>query len=197
MDASLIKDGSRYTLRFERRLAHSPKKVWRVLTEREQLRKWFPSDVIGEWTMGAKLRFVFEGGESEGLEEADLQGEVLSVEPMRLLEYRWGESLLRCELIAEGDGCRLIFSESFEDKSIAARNAAGWEMCLANTEAVLKDRAPAEFAMDVWRVAFERYVAEFEPLAGSQQGPPETHPAVVAERRRLEEIADLRLEEKA
>ena len=44
MDASLTKDGSRYTLRFERRLAHSPKKVWRVLTERDQLKKWHQDD---------------------------------------------------------------------------------------------------------------------------------------------------------
>ncbi len=172
MDASLSKDGPRYTLRFERQLAHSPKKVWQVLTDGELLKQWFPCDVVGEWTVGAKLQFVFEKGEGEGIEEADLQGEVLSVEPFRLLEYRWGQSILRCELIAEGDGCRLIFSETFEDGSIAARNAAGWEMCLANMEAVLRDRPPSEFEMEAWRVPFERYVAEFEPLAGPQQGPP-------------------------
>ena len=172
MDASLTKDGPRYTLRFERRLAHSPEKVWRVLTERELLKRWFPSDVVGEWTVGAQLQFVFAGGEAEGVEEADLRGEVLSVEPFRLLEYRWGQSILRCELTAEGDGCRLIFTETFEDGSIAARNAAGWELCLANTEHVLQDRAPAEFEMKAWRVPFERYVAEFEPQAGPQQGPP-------------------------
>ena len=182
MDASLDKDGPRFTLRLERRLADSPNKVWRVLTEREALKKWFPADVDGEWKVGAKLRFVFEGGEGEGLDESDLQGEVLAVEPSRLLEYRWGKNLLRCELIAEGDGCRLIFSESFADGSIAARNAAGWEWCLANLDAVLEDIAPAAFAIDLWRAPFERYVAEFEPLAGPQQGPPSTHPAVVAEK---------------
>ena len=184
MDASLTQEGPRYTVRFERRLAHSPKKVWRVLTEPELLRNWFPSDVVGGWTKGAKLRFVFEGG--EGMEDSDLHGEVLSVEPLRLLEYRWGNSLLRYKLTAEGDGCRLVFSESFDDGSIAARNAAGWEMCLANLEAILEDDAPAQFALDAWRVPFERYVLEFEPLAGSQQGPPESHPAVMAEKAEME-----------
>ena len=182
MGVSLEKDGPRYTLRFERRLARSPQKVWRVLTERELLKQWFPSDVVGEWTVGAKLRFVFDQGAGGAEEGASLQGEVLAVEPARLLEYRWGESLLRFELIAEGDGCCLIFSESFEDGSVAARNTAGWETCLANFEAVSKGASPAEFSLDAWRVLFQGYVTEFEPLAGPQQGPPETHPAVVAEK---------------
>ena len=157
-----------------------------MLTEREALKQWFPSDVVGEWTVGAKLQFVFQGGEGDGLDEAALQGEVLAVEPMRLLEYRWGENLLRCELIAEAGGCRLIFSESFDDGSIAARNSAGWEWCLANLDLVLADAEPAPFVMHEWRASHVRYVAEFEPLAGPQQGPPEKHPAVVAEKAELE-----------
>jgi uncharacterized protein YndB with AHSA1/START domain len=42
MDATLIKDGSRYTVRFERKLAHSPEKVWQSLTERELLQQVVP-----------------------------------------------------------------------------------------------------------------------------------------------------------
>ena len=186
MDASLRKDGPRYTVQLERQLTHSPEKVWRVLTERELLNKWFPSDVVGEWKAGTKLQFVFEGGEGEGAKEEDLRGEVLTVEPGRLLEFTWGKSLLRCELIAEGGGCRLVFSESFEDGSIAARNAAGWELCLDNLGAILEDKKPAEFSLDAWRVPFQRYVEKFQPVAGTQQGPPDTHPAVVEEKAKEE-----------
>lgn len=171
MDASLRNEGPQYTLRFERRLAHSPKKVWRVLTEREALKQWFPCDVVGEWTVGAKLQLIWR--EDEVVDEVYLHGEVLAVEPFRLLEYRWGETFLRFELVAEGDGCRLIFSESFEDRSIAARNAAGWETCLTSLESLLEGRPPEAFSMKVWRVHFERYVSNFEPLVGAQQGPPD------------------------
>ncbi len=160
--------------------------MWRVLTERELLKKWFPSDVVGEWKAGAKLQFVFEGGEGEGPKEEDLRGEVLTVEPGRLLEFTWGKSLLRYELIAEGGGCRLVFSESFEAGSIAARNAAGWELCLDNLGANLEDKKPAEFSLDAWRVPFQRYVEKFQPVAGTQQGPPDTHPAVVEEKAKEE-----------
>ena len=60
MDAALTKSGERYTLALERRLLHSPAKVWRVVTEREYLHQWFPAHVIGEWKVGAELRFEFQ-----------------------------------------------------------------------------------------------------------------------------------------
>ena len=171
MDASLTRVGRRYTLGLERRLSHPPEKVWRVLTERELLRQWFPCDVDGEWKEGAELRFTFLHGEGEGLSEDDLRGEVLAVDAPRLLEYRWGDHVIRCELVPDGGGCRLLFSESFDDPSWGARNAAGWEMCLDNLDLVLEGVAVAKFAVEVWRAKFARYVEKFEPKAGPQQDP--------------------------
>ena len=173
MDATLTKTGKRYTLGLERRLAHAPEKVWRVLTERDLLKQWFPCDVEGEWKVGAPLRFSFLHGEGEGLPEEDMLGEVLTADPPRLLEFRWGTHLLRCELIAEGDGCRLLFSDSFEDASWGARNATGWEFCLENLELLLKGAATAKFVADVWQKKFEHYVGKFEPEVGPQQSMPD------------------------
>lgn len=172
MTASFSTDGRLYTVRFERQLSHSQEKVWGVLTERELLKQWFPCEIVGEWKVGAKLEFPLEGQVAEGAKEEDFHGGVLAVEPPRLLEYRWGRDILRYELNPEGDGCRLVFLHSFEDKSTAARNAAGWEWCFANMDSALAAQPPVEFDMETWGVLFERYVAEFEPQAGSQQGPP-------------------------
>ena len=108
MDASLTKSAERYTLALERRLSHSQHKVWRVVTEKELLNQWFPAHVLGEWKVGAELRFEFQHGEGDDLPEEELRGEVLAVEPERLLEFRWGKHILRCELIPDGDGCRCI-----------------------------------------------------------------------------------------
>ena len=66
MDATLTKNGPRYTLGLERHLAHPPEKVWRVLTERDLLKQWFPCDVEGEWKVGTALRFNFLHGEGDG-----------------------------------------------------------------------------------------------------------------------------------
>ncbi len=176
MDATLKQSGSRYVLALERRLAHPPEKVWRVLTERELLKQWFPCDVAGAWTVGSELRFTFLHGEGDDLPEEDLRGEVRTVEPPRLLEFRWGDHEFRCELVPHEGGCRLLFSESFEDASWGARNAAGWEMCLDNLGLVLDGAAVAKFAVEVWKERFAHYVSKFEPDAGPQQGMPESHP---------------------
>ena len=177
MDAAFTKDGSRFALRLERRLAHSPEKVWRVLTERELLKQWFPCDVEGEWEVGAELRFAFLHDEGEGLSEEDRLGEVLAVEPPRLLEFRWGTHLIRCELVPEEDGCTLHFSHTFDDPSWGARNAAGWELCLDSLDLLLQGGAIAKFAWDAWRPRFARYVKKYEPEFGPQLDPQENHAA--------------------
>jgi uncharacterized protein YndB with AHSA1/START domain len=179
MEATLTKDGTRYTVQFERKLAHPPEKVWRALTERELLRKWFPSDVLGGWEVGSKLQFVFPDEVAGIVDDEDTRGEVLAMEPGRLLEFSWGpSSVFRMELVPEDAGSRLILSETIDDASLAARQAAGWEVCLAGLESVLLIQEPAELASDAWKAPFERYVAKFEPLAGLQQGPPAGPPGV-------------------
>ena len=180
MDATLTKVRSRYRLGLERRLAHPPQQVWRVLTERNLLRQWFPCDVEGEWSVGSELRFTFLHREGEGLSDEELRGEVLTVDPPRLLEFRWGTSQIRCELIPEGNGCRLLFSETL-DASWGARSAAGWEMCLDNLDLLLDGAAIAKFAIDVWRGKFSHYVKKFERKFGPQLEPPIYHSGVEAE----------------
>lgn len=175
MDAEITQAGGRFTLSLERNLPHSPEKVWRVLTERELLKQWFPCDVEGEWKVGAKLRFTFLHGEAEGLSEDDLRGQVVTVDPPRLLEFLWGGHLIRSELIPEGDGCRLLFSEVLVDVSMGARSASGWEMCLENLDLILEGASAARFALDVWRAKYARYVKKFEPLFGPQEQVPESY----------------------
>ncbi len=176
MDCTFTAVGDGYELAFERRLNHPPEKVWRVLTERDLLRQWFPCDVLGEWKVGEGLQFVFQHGEGDGLPEEDLRGEVLAVDPPKLLEFSWGKYRYRCELSPEGDGCLLRFTESLADPSEGARTAAGWEMCFENFEAILQGVEVALFVYEAWQAKFEKYVRKFEPEMGPQQGPPENHP---------------------
>jgi hypothetical protein len=58
----LIDDVLRPAIRLERHLPDPPAVVWQALTEREQLRSWFPCDVVvtgGRWEPGAALTFLF------------------------------------------------------------------------------------------------------------------------------------------
>ena len=176
MGTKLERDGSRYILRVERRLDESPAKVWRALTTRDLLKRWFPCDVQGEWTVGAALRFEFPEGEAEGLSEEELRGEVLTVDEPRLLEFRWGTEVLRYELMPDGDGCRFRLSHSFEDPAWGARNAAGWEMCIENLDLIVEGVGVAKFVAEVWWTKYRHYKAVFEGEYGTQIGPPEGHP---------------------
>jgi uncharacterized protein YndB with AHSA1/START domain len=179
MQATLERDGPRYRLTVERRLAHPPEMVWRVVTERALLRQWFPADVEGEWREGAELRFVFLHGEGEGLSDEELRGEVLVVDEPRRLEFRWGGHHLKFELVPEGSGCLFRLSEGFADPSWGARNAAGWEMCLENLELLVEGGALLKFAADVWRTKFRHYVEKFEGAFGPQHDPSDEHPLLV------------------
>jgi uncharacterized protein YndB with AHSA1/START domain len=162
-DATLLTDGARPALRFERHVPDPPDVVWRALTEREQLRSWFPCDAIvsgGRWEVGAAITFPFA---AEGI-DMTLTGEVLEVDEPNVLAYTWGEDTLRFELAPEGEGTRLVLIDELPPDS-AARNAAGWERCLDRLERV-------EPAPDGWQPRFEHYAATFEPTLGPQKGRP-------------------------
>ena len=135
-------EDGRYAVRFERRLAHAPAKVWRALTETAQLQGWFVeildyerSDLhFGE---GAELTFVAKP-------EHDLpvgHGEVTRFEPPRLLEYTWDTEILRWELEPDGDtGCRLCFTNVLDDRGTAVTVAPGWHAGLDSLAAFLDGR---------------------------------------------------------
>ncbi len=176
MDATLEKHGRLFTLTVERRLAHPIEKVWRVVTEDRLLNQWFPCDVVGDWIVGAELRFNFRNGEEQGLPEEYLYGKVLAVDEPRLLEYTWGSHVMKYELAPDGDGCVLRLSESFDDASWGARNAAGWEMCLDTLQLVLDGAELVKFAADVWKTKFKHYARQFEPHFGHQHDPSDEHP---------------------
>jgi hypothetical protein len=93
-----------------------------------------------------------------------LTGKVLEADEPDLLVFTWGEETLRFELSAAGGGTRLVLIDTLPADA-AARNAAGWDVCL--------DRL-AGLAVDPngWKPRFDAYVAEFEPVIGPQAGPP-------------------------
>lgn len=162
-DATLLSDRSRPAIRLERHLPDPPPVVWRALTERDQLRSWFPSDVIvsgGEWRVGASIDFP----SPPEMPDMTLTGKVLEVHESNTLVFTWGEDTLRFELSPEDGGTHLVLIDELPPGT-AARNAAGWDECL--------DRlAGLEPASDGWERRFQTYSAEFESTLGPQEGPP-------------------------
>lgn len=161
----LVRGGERPRLRFERRLAHPPERVWRALTEDADLAAWFPTTIEGDREAGATLHFNFRGGEAEGFE-----GRLLTWEPTILLEFEWGpDDHLRFELRPDGDGTLLIFTDDFTPVGKAARDGAGWHSCFDGLAAHLDGTTPPERR---WEEVHPAYVERFGAEA-STLGPPE------------------------
>lgn len=123
----------RPVLRFERRLAHRPEKVWRALTEPGELAHWFPATITTRPRIGDTLRFSFDAGAPDG---DYTRGRVLELDPPKVYAFSWAGSVLRFELVPDGDGCLLLFSHTLSgtgtegDLPSVARQAPGWDACL-------------------------------------------------------------------
>jgi uncharacterized protein YndB with AHSA1/START domain len=160
MTATLQTDQGRATLRFERQLNHSQDRVWRAVTDPQELRAWFPAEVIYEQRPGAPMQFDF-GGE-HGLDV--WPGEVLEFDPPRAFAFLWGEDTLRFELAPAGDGTRLVFTHAFDhEPGKPARDAAGWEACFEAFDALLAGTTRGPGDAD-WSGHHERYLERFGHL---------------------------------
>lgn len=173
-DATLDTTGPMPAVRLERRLPDPPAVVWQAITDRDQLKAWFPCDVIvegGRWQVGAAVTFPFP---PEAI-DMTLTGTVLAVDEPTLLSYTWGEGeVLRFELYPDGAGTRLVLTDQLQ-AGWAARNAAGWEDCLDRLAGVPEQQG-------AWKRRFAAYSAAFEPVIGPQEGPPaEYHGEVSAD----------------
>jgi len=162
-----IVDG-RPSVKFERELAHPPGKVWAAVTEPEQLGQWFPTSVQVDLRVGGAMSFGFPDG---GME--DMTGEVTELEPGRVFAFLWGDELLRFEIEPEGDGCRLRLTHFITNEDEAARNAAGWHVCLDRLDELVSAgsaEAPGTEPTDEWREHYDRYVEAGMPAGAAVPG---------------------------
>jgi uncharacterized protein YndB with AHSA1/START domain len=158
-EATLISTGAKPVLRFERFLPQPVETVWRAVTDPVEMRAWFPTRIeIERWEAGAALTHHFDGQPF-----GSLPGTVLECRPPHRLVFTWGEDTIGFELSSVEGGTRFVLTEELSSH-IAARNAAGWEVCL--------ERLVDGMVTEDWAPRFERYRTSFEPLLGAQEGPP-------------------------
>ncbi len=165
--ATLERVGERSILRYRRRLAHPRTKVWRALTEDAHLAAWFPTTLDGTRVAGAPLHFSFRASEGEPFD-----GEMLAFDPPSLMELRWADDVLRFELEPDGSGCVLRLSVTFPEGGKAARDAAGWHVCLERLQGVCDGADVSWPTSEHWRAVHPTYVERLGPEA-SAIGPPE------------------------
>jgi uncharacterized protein YndB with AHSA1/START domain len=175
LDGTLITIDGRPALRFERRYRQPIDRVWRAVTDPDEMARWFPSDVIGERSPGAPLRFddarqqeeADAAGDARRADGPEWTGRVIAVDPPTVFSFTWGSEVLRFELHPDDDGgTRLVFTQLLSHRSVAARNGAGWHGCLAALDDLLGEPAlAAEAAEDDERV-YEAFVVAMGPEPG-------------------------------
>jgi len=171
-DAVIGEQDDRTTLRFERVLRHPPERVWRALTEQDELQAWHPTPFALQPQPGGSVTYAqSERG------QAMPTGEVVEHEPHHRLSYTWGEDLLRFELHPHEDGCLLVLTHVFDDRMKAARDAAGWHLCLQTLASALDDDAAADSSTSEhrlphgWNELNDEYQQRFG-IAPEQATPP-------------------------
>lgn len=127
----ILRDGERIGLRFERRLAHGPERVWRALTESDQLRHWLPCDIVGPREAGASItaRFWPAVTEKYSIDEPSLPGEILTWDPPKVFAWRWDTDTLHFELEPTDDGTLLVFTTWIGETPGIDQTAAGYHVC--------------------------------------------------------------------
>lgn len=146
-DGSLVEIDGRPALRFTRRLNHPVERVWRAVTEYDELAAWFV----------APMEFTGAGQTFEAMEQP---GEVLRFEPPRALEWDWGEERFSFELDPDGDGTLLTFIHVFADRDRAANYASGWHFHFDRLRAHLEGEPVPEADPDRLTELNDRYADE-------------------------------------
>lgn len=164
----LERSGDVSILRYVRRLAHPQEKVWRAITEDVHLAAWFPTTMEGERSAGAPLHFAFRQAEGQPFD-----GQMLVFDPPSVMELRWADDVLRFELEPDGAGSILRLSVTFPEHGKAARDAAGWHVCLEQLAAACAGTDLSWQPPDRWRVVHRGYVERLGPEASAIGSPEE------------------------
>lgn len=124
--AHVQKNGDEWTLVLVRELRHAPEKVWQALTDPAQLSEWAPFDADANLgTAGTTAHLSTIGAPAAQTSETT----VTRAEAPSVLEYNWGDQILRWQLEPRNGGTRLTLWHNI-DRRFISMGAAGWHICL-------------------------------------------------------------------
>ena len=151
-----VEHDGRPAVRFVRTYPHSIDRVWSAVTNPDELRHWFPSEIDIDLRTGGAITFA-------GDPFADDQtGTVLVCEPPCRLAFTWAEDELYFELESLGDGqCRFALTNVLHQRDAAARNGAGWHVCLGELAKQIAGQSadgPHSASAEPWQPIFDAYV---------------------------------------
>ncbi|MFD8740178.1 SRPBCC family protein [Streptomyces sp. NPDC059618] len=152
----LTLDDGRPAVRFGRVYAHPADRLWRFVTDPGELAAWFPSRAEIDLRPGGTIRFSGDPNMPEST------GRVLAVDPPHRLSFESGGDELRFDLDAlDGGGTRFTLTDVLAARDAAARNGAGWEVCLAALDLAVgggRSEGPHSAGITAWKEIYDVYV---------------------------------------
>jgi uncharacterized protein YndB with AHSA1/START domain len=156
-----VEHDGRPAVRFVRHYPHPAERVWAAVSEPAGLRQWFPSRVELEPRAGGRIAFH----DDPNLPASS--GTVLAYDPPRQLAFTWGGDELHLTVEPDGEAaCTLTLINVLEARDTAARNAAGWTVCLAELDKYVHGGAadgPRSATAEPWQEHYAAYVAAGVP----------------------------------
>ncbi|MFC9842456.1 SRPBCC family protein [Streptomyces sp. NPDC060223] len=164
----LTLDDGRPAVRFSRTYDHPVDRVWQFVTDPHELGRWFPSRAAIDLRPGGTITFSGDPNMPEST------GRVIAVDAPRHLSFAWGGDELRFDLEAlEEKRTRLTLTDVLEAANTAARNAAGWEVCLGVLDAHARGEeheGPHAGSTAIWQEIYRLYVEAGVPSGAPVPG---------------------------
>jgi len=162
--ARIQKDGEKWTLILVRDLAHPPAKVWKALTDPEDLRAWAPFDSDRNLGTVGTAMLTTVGAPAPHVTES----QVKRADAAKSLEFNWGGQDIRWELEPLGSsGTRLRLWHSI-DRRYIAMGAAGWQVCFDVLDRLLDGHpigrmvGPEAVKFGNWKQRYAEYSKQFD-----------------------------------
>jgi uncharacterized protein YndB with AHSA1/START domain len=162
-DGVLETENGRQVLRFVRRYAHPVERVWRALTDPDELVGWLAEAEVD--LAGGRIVLRWLNSDDQG-NQAVMDAKITALDPPRLLEYTGDpHGRLRWELEPDGDGTVLTFTAAGTvPPDQAALALAGWHWHLDALAGRL-DGAWVDWPnwpRHEWDALYERYAARLD-----------------------------------
>ena len=157
----------RPAVRFRCTYPFDVQRLWEAVSEPDELAHWFPSRVRLDTYAGGDIEF-FPDPHSD-----PETGTVLVYGAPCTLAFTWGGDEIHFEVEPTADGCALTLVNVLEVRNTAARNAAGWSVCLADLDRHLDGADTSGHGRDAsadWRPFYQTYLGEGMPAGAPIPG---------------------------
>jgi uncharacterized protein YndB with AHSA1/START domain len=151
---TLHKANGRYALRFERFFSFTREEVFQDITNPSIFSQWYPF-ATGEMDLRTGGKIFFDDGEGSTYE-----GIITDLISPHTFAFREVEDLVYISLLEENEGCKMVFTHTFDEVEMVMYVAAGWHRCLDALHQLV-NRQPVEWKenaaelREYYREAFE------------------------------------------